>query len=141
MPIAPLLGVGISNSVTSPFIVIRPILFALHWVNQRAPSGPTQMHRGPPGPTSPCLGVGNSVISPLRSSLRNSVGNSEPGNSGTRCRGGVRRLVGLRQVLSEVIPDVVAHAERDVLTLPGDDEAKQLRLPLVQVDRRAVLTL
>ncbi len=26
---------------------------------------PTQMHRGPPGPTSPCLGVGNSVISPF----------------------------------------------------------------------------
>src|SRR6516225_5505221 len=65
MPIAPLWGVGISNSVTSPFVVIRPILFALHWVNQRAPSVPTQMHRGPPGPISPCLGVGNSVTSPF----------------------------------------------------------------------------
>src|SRR5262249_51616534 len=56
-------------------------------------------------------------------------------------RGGVRHLVGLRQVLLEVILDAFAQAERDVLTLLEEGEAEQLRLLLVQVDRRAVLSL
>src|SRR5258708_764278 len=42
-PLVPL-GVGIGNSlVTTPGVVMRPILLARDWVNHRAPSGPAVM--------------------------------------------------------------------------------------------------
>src|SRR5262249_6464534 len=48
--ISPLLAVGIANSVTTPVIVIRPILPPAPSVNHRAPSGPVVMPSGPGDP-------------------------------------------------------------------------------------------
>jgi hypothetical protein len=52
------------NSVSSPAVVMRPILLPLLWPNHRAPSVPTVM---PPSAgrlvsrTQPCRGVGTAV--------------------------------------------------------------------------------
>src|SRR6266542_275407 len=62
MPSALVLWVGILNSVMAPCVVIRPILLALtlNSVNQRAPSGPSEIRDG----WLPCVGSGNSVTAP-----------------------------------------------------------------------------
>ena len=57
-----LLGVGMENSpVTTPAVVIRPILFALLSVNHRAPSGPVVMQQAPLF----AVGMENSVTVPV----------------------------------------------------------------------------
>src|SRR5260370_41535911 len=56
----PLPAVGIANSVTTPLVVMRPILLAPFSVNHRLPSGPAVMPAG----LLVSVGVGNSVIAP-----------------------------------------------------------------------------
>ena len=52
-------GLGVGNSVTTPAVVIRPILLCPRSsVNQRLPSGPAVM---PSGPLA-AVGIGNSVM-------------------------------------------------------------------------------
>src|SRR5450631_453950 len=53
------LAVGRLNSVTTPAVVIRPILFPSYSANHSAPSGPAVIPSG-----TPAVGVGNSVNTP-----------------------------------------------------------------------------
>ena len=55
-----MLAVGIGNSVTTPAVVMRPILLVSLSVNQSAPSGPAAMPKG----LLAAVGIGNSVKSP-----------------------------------------------------------------------------
>jgi serine/threonine protein kinase len=58
IPRGKLLAVGIGYSMTTPPVVILPILLALNSVNQRAPSGPAARNSG----RLPAVGSGNSLI-------------------------------------------------------------------------------
>src|ERR1700693_1047371 len=60
MPAGAELGVETGNSVITPAVVIRPILFAEISVNQRFPSDPAAIPTG----KLPAVGMENSVISP-----------------------------------------------------------------------------
>ena len=89
MPPGALSAVGIGNSVTTPAVVIRPILLPSASVNQRLPSGPAAMPDG----RLLAVGIGNSVMTPAV----------------------VIRPILLRVVLGE--PEVAVRAGRDARTV------------------------
>src|SRR4051794_27238136 len=64
MLVGPLLPLGRGNSVTTPEVVIRPILLLSDSVNQRAPSFPSVIPSGN-CPVFPLASIGNSLILPL----------------------------------------------------------------------------
>src|SRR5262249_24655021 len=63
---------GGANSVTTPVGGMRPSFRVPNWVNQRLPSGPAAMTKGPPGVGGSRVvvggpeGVGESVTTPVR---------------------------------------------------------------------------
>src|SRR5262249_58742640 len=79
MGVGVLVAVGMGNSVTTPAVVMRPILLLFCSMNQRAPSGPTVIACG----KLPAVGTGNCVMAPavvIRPiwSLRPSVNQNAP---------------------------------------------------------------